>query len=204
MKTRLLILLLAFFLAVPCFAEEMNSKAQFELAGKYENGHGVKKNFAKALELYRGAAEAGYPLAQSTLGYMYLYGDGVNQDFKQAMEWNQKAAEAGDSYGQLNLGVMFDAGTGVPKDKEKANAWYRKAANQGQTAAQLNLGVNYWRGDGVTRNYSTAYQLLTHVRMTAREPKARWKARSVLDQLEPLMTKKEIKEAAAKHNEPLE
>ena len=194
---------LSILLAVPCLAGETDAKAKFELAAQYESGRGVKKDFTKALEYYRSAATAGYAPAQSTLGYMYLYGDGVPQDLEQALEWNRKAADAGDIYGQLNLGVMYDEGRGVPQDKEKANLWYRKAANQGDAHAQLNLGVNYWRGEGVPKDYNKAYRLLTHVRMTAREPKARWRARAALDQLAPLMTKEEIKKAAAQHNDPL-
>ena len=203
MKTRLLILLLSILFVVPCLAGKIDAKAEFELAVKYESGRGVKKDFTKALEHYRSAATAGYAPAQSTLGYMYLYGEGVPRDFNQALEWNQKAADSGDPYGQLNLGVMYDEGRGAPQDKEKANDWYRKAANQGDARAQLNLGVNYWRGEGVPRNYNKAYRLLTHVRMTAREPKARWRARAALDQLAPLMTKEEIKKAMAQHTDPI-
>lgn len=203
MKRNALFLILNLVLVIPCHAGEIDAKGQFELAVKYESGRGVKKDFSKALELYRSAAASGYTPAQSTLGYMYLYGEGVPQDLEQALEWNQKAVDAGDPYGQLNLGVMYDEGTGVSQDKEKANIWYRKAANQGVENAQLNLGVNYWRGEGVPQDFIMAYRLLTHVRMTAKEPKARWRARAALDQLEPLMTKEEIKKAAAQHNDPL-
>ncbi len=203
MKTGLFYLVLSILFSVPCLAGEIDAKAQYDLAGKYESGRGVKKDFTKALELYHSAATAGYAPAQSTLGYLYLYGEGIAQDLKQALEWNQKAADAGDMYGQTNLAVMYDEGIGVSQDKEKANFWYRKAANQGETHAQLNLGVNYWRGEGVPQDYSMAYRLLTHVRITAKEPGARWKARAALDEIAPHMTKEEKKKAAAQHNDPL-
>ena len=195
MKIHSLILFLIFSSCVPCFAEKIDPKAQFELGAKYEAGRGVKKDFAKALELYRSAAEAGYAPAQSTLGYFYLYGEGVKEDFQEAFRWNLKAAEAGDSWGQLNVGVQYDEGSGVPEDNVKANAWYQKAAEQGQARAQLNLGVNYWNGEGIEKDYVKAYNILNHVRMTAPEPALRWKARNVLDQLKKVMSEQQIKEA---------
>ncbi len=41
--------------------------AQYNLAYLYENGIGVEKDEAKALELYRQAANQGHPLAQDSL-----------------------------------------------------------------------------------------------------------------------------------------
>jgi TPR repeat protein len=51
-------------------AQEGNPDAQYELAYHYENGLGVPKNEAKALELYQQAADQGHPAAQDNINAM--------------------------------------------------------------------------------------------------------------------------------------
>jgi TPR repeat protein len=51
-------------------AQEGDPDAQYELAYLYENGLGVPKNEAKALELYQQAADQGHPAAQDNLEAM--------------------------------------------------------------------------------------------------------------------------------------
>ena len=51
-------------------AQEGDPDAQYELAYHYENGLGVPKNEAKALELYQQAADQGHPAAQDNLEAM--------------------------------------------------------------------------------------------------------------------------------------
>jgi TPR repeat protein len=51
-------------------AQEGDPDAQYELAYLYENGLGVPKNEAKALELYQQAADQGHPAAQDNINAM--------------------------------------------------------------------------------------------------------------------------------------
>jgi TPR repeat protein len=51
-------------------AQEGDPDAQYELAYHYENGLGVPKNEAKALELYQQAADQGHPAAQDNIDSM--------------------------------------------------------------------------------------------------------------------------------------
>jgi TPR repeat protein len=51
-------------------AQEGDPDAQYELAYHYENGLGVPKNEAKALELYQQAADQGHPAAQDNINAM--------------------------------------------------------------------------------------------------------------------------------------
>lgn len=51
-------------------AQEGDADAQYELAFRYENGLGVAKNEAMALELYQQAADQGHPAAQDNLDAM--------------------------------------------------------------------------------------------------------------------------------------
>lgn len=51
-------------------AQAGDPDAQYNLAYMYENGVGVPKNEAKALELYQQAADQGHPAAQNNLNVM--------------------------------------------------------------------------------------------------------------------------------------
>ena len=67
-------------------------------ASRYDNGRGVPQDDAEALKWYRKAAEQGYALAQTNLGFMYDHGRGVPQDYVLAHMWfNLAVAAAGNS-----------------------------------------------------------------------------------------------------------
>jgi TPR repeat protein len=76
-------------------AEEGSSQAQYNLAGMYTKGHGVKVNDEIAVYWYRKAALQGHPRAQYNLGVMYLLGTGVYQSFEDAKPWLQLSYENG-------------------------------------------------------------------------------------------------------------
>jgi len=50
---------------------ESDAKAQSNLRAMYDNGQGVKQDYAKAIEYYQKAADQGYAAAQYNLGVMY-------------------------------------------------------------------------------------------------------------------------------------
>ncbi|MBQ8357220.1 MAG: SEL1-like repeat protein [Clostridia bacterium] len=65
----------------------------------YANGWGTQKDEAKALELYRAAAELGYANAQYNVGDYYLHGKGgLPVDKLKAIEWLMKAAANGQNH----------------------------------------------------------------------------------------------------------
>lgn len=51
------------------------------LGCKYLNGDGVSRDYKKAAEYFRNAAEQGHAIAQYNLGLMYELGDGVPQSY---------------------------------------------------------------------------------------------------------------------------
>src|SRR5262249_22964568 len=120
----------------------------------YQLGRAYAKNkeSAKALDLYRKAAEAGSSAAQNTIGHFFAEGRELPKDEAQAIVWFRKAAEQGYGLGQTNRGVMYENGRSVPKDDVQAIAWYRKAADQNVTLAQFKLGFMYENGRGVTKD----------------------------------------------------
>ena len=112
----------------------------------YENGDGVKKDYAEAAKWYRKAAEAGHAEAMYNLGAMYQYGLGVIKDNKEAVSWYRKAAEAGNDWAMYHLGKMYENGYGVLKSNSEAVFWFQKAAYKGNISAKSRLeelGVSY-------------------------------------------------------------
>ena len=118
----------------------------------------MTKDYDKAVEWYRKAAEQGHNWAQNNLGNCYYNGKGVPQDYAKAVDWYRKAAEQGLANAQNNLGNCYRFGEGVTKDYAKAVEWYRKAAEQGLANAQNNLGDCYYSGKSVTQDYAKAFQ----------------------------------------------
>ena len=49
------------------------------------------------LDSIREAAQQGYAIVQTHLGFMYYTGKGVAQDYQEAAKWFRKAAEQGDA-----------------------------------------------------------------------------------------------------------
>ena len=74
----------------------------------------VPQDYNEAIKWYRLAAEQGYSVAQSNLGFMYDNGFGTTQDYNEAVKWYRLAAEQGYSVAQFNLGVMYENGLGPP------------------------------------------------------------------------------------------
>jgi TPR repeat protein len=123
--------------------------ARYRLGYMYENGVGTDKDVQRAVQLYRSAAEGGYPDAQNLLGILYATGgDGVPRDDQQAIAWYRKAADQGDAKAQKNLGDMYFFGRGVERDFQQAAAWYTKAADRQLADAQFRLGYMYEKGLG--------------------------------------------------------
>jgi uncharacterized protein len=152
--------------AVPFIATSTAKDNPDELYSKgeqYFNGRAVDRDYVKAAEMYRRAADAGHAKAQASLGWMYLQGWGVSRDDTEAVKWFnkaadpiRKAAEQGEAEAQGYLGAMYLNGRGVPKDEAEAVKWIRKSADQGHAQAQYNLGLMYTVGRGVPKDAAEA------------------------------------------------
>jgi TPR repeat protein len=138
-------------------AESGDANAQFNVGAMYENGSGVRQDYAEAARWYRKAAELGDARAQYNLGIMNQNGWGVPQDYAEAVKWYRKAAKQGVASAQYNLGFMYLNGQGVPQDYAEAAKWYRKAAEQGDVDALRILGLAYYLGKGVPQDFVQSY-----------------------------------------------
>jgi uncharacterized protein len=93
------------------------------------------------LAAYRREADAGDPVAQSSLGQFYSWGTGVPRDASQALAWERKAAEAGNAAAAEYIAEAYGAGTsGLAKDPAESCRWFRKAAEGGDPVAAFDWG----------------------------------------------------------------
>jgi TPR repeat protein len=132
-------------------------ETQTRIGNRYESGKGVARNYKKAMNWYRKAAEKGFAGAQNNLAVMYEQGRGVPKDESEAAKWYRRAAEGNDAKAQHSLGIMYRDGRGVPRDLAKAAGWIHKSAEQGHHGAFRDMGEMYWKGSGVAQNSVLAY-----------------------------------------------
>lgn len=85
------------------------------------------KDYAKAFEEWKAAADAGQAEAQFDLGVLYAQGLGVQRDLTVAERWYRKAAEQGNAEAEFALGQMYSRGWGVPRDEADALRWFQMA-----------------------------------------------------------------------------
>jgi len=125
-------------------AERGSLEAQASLAVLYEEGRGVAKDLAKAVEWYTRAAESDDPVAANRLGRIYLEGLGVAPDHAKAIEWYRRAAETGYVPAQLNLGALYAEGRVIEQDDARAMEWFRKAAFEGKGVNRDLVAAHMW------------------------------------------------------------
>jgi TPR repeat protein len=138
-----------------------NAGGMNNLGWMYQNGNGVKPDYAKARELLHRAADAGESHAMDNLGYLFQYGQGVSPNWVQAEKWYQKAADLGNDSAMNHLGVIYqNGGPGVPQNCYKAEAWFEQAARLGNPWAKFGLGLmheNGWGGFNTDVNQAREY-----------------------------------------------
>lgn len=116
-----------------------------------------KKDYAKALRLWRSLAKKGHAKAQYNLGILYFQGSGVPKDVREAFKWFSKSAKQGYVKAQYHLGLMFFSGEGIKQNDKEAVKWFQKAAEQGDDLAQYSLAAMYVYGKGVPKDYVKAH-----------------------------------------------
>ncbi len=83
-------------------AEQEYAVALTELAGVYCSGTAtITQDFHKAMDLYKKAANQGFPLAQIAIGRMYENGWGTKKNINIAKKWYRKAEKQGFNLQQL-------------------------------------------------------------------------------------------------------
>ncbi len=122
----------------------------------YENGDGVKKDYAKALEWYEKGEALNDAGSLNNLGWMYEHGEGVDTNFEKALKYYESAAELSDNEAYNNLGRMYRDGSGVAQDYSKAIEYFEKGVDSGSYSAATNLAMMYAEGKGVDKDFEIA------------------------------------------------
>lgn len=136
-------------------ADAGDADAQYLLARHLADG--TEKNYFKAAELFRRAAEQGHIEAAYRTGLCYDLGKGIEEDAAQAVSWYTKAAESGYIKAQYRLGECFDYGHGVPKDSDAADRWFLAAAERGDAKAQYKVGMRLTSNYKIPQNLEKAF-----------------------------------------------
>ena len=107
--------------------EQVNSCVA--LAIKYLKGTGgVAKDYQKAFEYAKIAADAGDSLGEYNVGFCFEEGLSVSKNATEALRWYKKAAEKGNGDAMWKVGTFYHYGKGnVTKDYREAKRWYEKA-----------------------------------------------------------------------------
>ena len=132
--------------------------AEFELALRLLDGHGVARDPHAAAQWFELAANRGLPIGEYRFAALYEKGIGVTRDLPAAMSWYVKAATAGNARAMHNLAVMHAEGSiGGKPDYATAAEWFRKAGQFGVRDSQFNLGILYARGLGVPQDLGQSW-----------------------------------------------
>jgi localization factor PodJL len=135
-----------------------DASAEFEVATRFAEGHGVAPSDEEAVRWLKLAAGQGLPVAQFRLGSFYEKGIAVKKDLGMARDYYYAAAIKGNGKAMHNLAVLYAEGINGPADYRTAAQWFRKAADHGITDSQYNLAILYARGVGVEQSYADSYK----------------------------------------------
>tara|TARA_Y100000589_G_C26976877_1_gene556914 strand:- start:65 stop:787 length:723 start_codon:yes stop_codon:yes gene_type:complete len=166
-----------------------DADAQFELAGLYAEGNGVKQNLTEAVKWYRKAAEQGHDGAQYKLGLSYQNGKGVPQSDTDAYIWLNISAENGaplngrGKAGELADGVRASLSVSQLEQAEKIAKRFQqqisKQVEENYTKIINELNADGWeinmkiKDDGA--HFARAFRPVKPVSNTAQASAPNWR-----------------------------
>lgn len=137
-------------------ANKHDAAAMTLIGHLYEQGYGVKQDYATSAQWYAAAAAEGNVQAIFSLATDKLQGRGVKKDVAGAIQLFQQAAAKNDPLSLYNLGMLeLQNQTGTP-DFKKAADYFSRAAELGLADAAYALALLYRNGRGVTRDDKVA------------------------------------------------
>ena len=160
-----------------------SSTIGFELVTRGDNAFAATKyadrvfaaaQYAKAMSLYRQAAELGNADAIERIGYVYHMGLGVTADYPEAMRWYRKAAALGNAMAMNQIGLLYHDGQGVAINDTEAMHWMHMAAKLGNSQALGWIGYFYATGQGVAKDCAAAHPWLERAADAGEQPAADW------------------------------
>lgn len=113
-------------------ADAGSPEAQFELAKLYERGTGVAVDHAKALALYRTAADQDFADAINDLGFLHYQGGlGLPADPQKALTFFERAADLRHPQAQFNFAALIDDGLIADKGPDDSAHYLYQALRSG-------------------------------------------------------------------------
>ena len=143
-------------------ANNGNPAAMLSLGSLHERGVGTARNFVKAFEWYKKAADAGLAEAYYNVGVCYETGIGNGGDARRAFENFEKSAELGLPQGYYKLATLYLSGLGVEKNESWGVELLKRAVDAGHMIAANDLGLVHHAGMyGQRINEELAFDLFT-------------------------------------------
>lgn len=122
-------------------------------------GCGLERDPARAVELFRAAANGGVTLAQRDLAAALEQGIGVERNEAEALDWYEKAAANGNGKSLWAVGMAYVEGRLRPRDPVVAVDYFRRAIDAGSADGLVSLAVMHASGDGVEQDLGEALAL---------------------------------------------
>ena len=169
-------------------AETGDTGAMYALSIFYTKGFGTERDFRKAAEWRKKAADHGLEAAEGQEEMLLMIAEtkeqaeagnteaqakyagilailaqdntelGSDADNAEAFQWAQKSAAKFDLNGLFTLARFYADGTGTVKDDVKALRLLERAAGKGHAPSQARLGQMYFQGEGTEENPKAAFE----------------------------------------------
>lgn len=112
-----------------------NPEIWHALGDAFQGGRGIERNFNKAEEWFRKAAESGLAQSMCSLGHLLQREGRTPEDLAESIQWFRRAAQLGESSAMTFLGFSYREGKGVCADVRMAADCFIKAHAAGSTTA---------------------------------------------------------------------
>ncbi|KAK8872100.1 hypothetical protein M9Y10_007859 [Tritrichomonas musculus] len=103
----------------------------------------MNKDFDRAFEYLKRAADQNHPPAQYNLAVAYYQGFPLQRDIWKAIHYFKLAADQGFLRAQYNLGMIYFKGEHIKQDIEEAIHYLAPTAEKNDQSAQYTLGIIY-------------------------------------------------------------
>ena len=126
---------------VPYVAEKDASAEAFFVKGELAY---KTKDYSKAAEYYKKAAELGHAQSMCYLAYSYRFGEGVEENADTALYWYQKAYQNGKPNAAGNIGNMYHYEEISGADNKTIISLLTEGARNGNDSTYISLAEHYY------------------------------------------------------------
>ena len=148
-------------------AATQSAHETFTDAYRYLHGVGTSYDPAKAVRIFKQAADRGDGASMNALGNLYVKGNaGLGTDVKTAIDYYKMAGQAGYSTGYYNLAKLYKDDQLLAQDFQQSANYCQSGAAMGDANCKNLLAYYYFKGFGVTQDYTKAFTLFLELAQT--------------------------------------